>query len=794
MINSKYKDIYHEILRRADVSVDRVPEFDKLVKNKNFDKINAILPLDNIARRLKFSCKYGYLDDLKYLYEEKNVDFNTHDTEEACPLSFAVFSGHTDVVDYLLEKGADINPDYISESYHPVSAAIYADNIEILEYILKKGAKAFKIKNDDSWIWENVYHSPVFLAVVSNNVKAVSCILKNHMNDQGFDQMLSFIMIAAIESDSVNVFDFVLNEYNPIILSESLLTKALKEWDDLENNTKLFTEIFLMSLFLGSTGMMEYIYTKHNQHLFLENTGCLDFITAAIINCLLKNTKNTIDTALSALKIIDFPKHKENFTQKELEFILKIFSHSGSLDGVKIILENINIAPKVLMEVFETSILSSLEIAKYLLEKNMFIKNIRINDAIFEKLQTWGNKIIINDFIKQIPENLYGDNPKYLTLLEYNLSSEAIDKTEAWNKNYKNFDLPLILSTYTPHKMNMDVFGFVQYAAEEENVRKDLGILCAYHVASVFPSMNDLKKYLLKYINPEKELPFFDLLENIKVPQSGNIHFKAWSDAIIKHGPKMADLLKKSDSYLTEPQKSKDGCWSYKLTREALWEGFAQKTDQTNPDLSRLCFEYNWSKSDFEMAVDVIKEHKNKKENKIPEVTIEGALFNKDGYIFKKLPDGDVRALFLGEMTDCCQYLSGNGKVPTENGFLSEYAGFYVVEKIKTNEIVAQSWAWRGKNKELVLDSFESLKGHFNKESCQSLLEIFAKESMSADPTISRILMGVGFKLVEGKKDLDFVSELDFCETTRPAKAIDHQYYVDSKRQYHIAPYINVSL
>jgi hypothetical protein len=168
-----------------------------------------------------------------------------------------------------------------------------------------------------------------------------------------------------------------------------------------------------------------------------------------------------------------------------------------------------------------------------------------------------------------------------------------------------------------------------------------------------------------------------------------------------------------------------------------------------------------------------------KAQGRIPAIKIDGAAFGKPEYHLYKIPDGDMRGLLLGEFTNCCQHLANQGADCAKHGFLSEEGGFYVIAHKKTDQIIGQSWAWRGEKDELVFDSLESLSGHFNAQNWEKITSKFA-EQIKQDNTaqISALHIGKG----------GATPKLNFNKAAALAKPIDYNGYRDSENtQYSVA-------
>lgn len=72
------------------------------------------------------------------------------------------------------------------------------------------------------------------------------------------------------------------------------------------------------------------------------------------------------------------------------------------------------------------------------------------------------------------------------------------------------------------------------------------------------------------------------------------------------------------------------------------------------------------------------------------------------------LPRNDPRGLFLGMYTNCCQHPWGEADSSAFYGQTSSKSAFFVIEDIKTNDIVAQSWVWEDQDGDVVFDNVEA--------------------------------------------------------------------------------------
>lgn len=311
-------------------------------------------------------------------------------------------------------------------------------------------------------------------------------------------------------------------------------------------------------------------------------------------------------------------------------------------------------------------------------------------------------------------------------------------------------------------------------ALERERYTHALRTKMAYNAMALFQSEERVLQYL-KAWGAKGIQPLHDIIYMIDLPHDlTGVDLKAWGDATLKHGPKMARLVKFCDR-IPAPLLSDDGkTWSYTKTRaEVARHAFARAAE--HPALAALCFEQSVHERDFEAALDLAKKPRGR--TNMPEITITGAAFDMQGAVFRKLANDDIRGLFLGEMTDCCQSIGGAGEKCARHGFTSENGGFYVVETAK-GEIIGQSWAWRGKEGELCLDSLETLGERVSDAQWTEILQAAAAElTQRKDHDVSALHVGMGGK-----------TPSSLAQTFKNAAAtpVDYKGYRDSSAQIRV--------
>lgn len=197
---------------------------------------------------------------------------------------------------------------------------------------------------------------------------------------------------------------------------------------------------------------------------------------------------------------------------------------------------------------------------------------------------------------------------------------------------------------------------------------------------------------------------------------------------------------------------------------------YEEVTDKT---VASIAAELGLDQEEFEDYQKFFKKNPPKNATMLPGVEV-----SEGEYTFRKLDDHDKVGPFLGLLTDCCQHLHNAGSSCAKAGWRDPESGFYVVEK--NGNIVAQSWAWRGKGGELCFDSIEGL-GQVNIEKIASLYQKAAK-ALLGKLGITRVTVGdTSYGLTEDIKDI-----LE-GRTCKAAKMIKKVSYTDASDQWLLA-------
>jgi len=380
-----------------------------------------------------------------------------------------------------------------------------------------------------------------------------------------------------------------------------------------------------------------------------------------------------------------------------------------------------------------------------------------------------------------------------LTQNEFRASSNPdglaqIDKIEQYKKNEKLWlkrtekPAPIGLTALSPYYYQKIPFQQLVPLFEKEGYTGTSAHHYAYQTAGLFGSMDRVLNYLDKW-GEHSNQPLHNAIHNITLPQNGQFDKTAWADAILKHGPKMAKLVQYADK-IPQPLKTADGKgWSYTKTFE-LSSQFVYKQAAEHPELSKICNGFNLSESAFIEALNLTKKFnalsnhpkKQKPNQNIPQINLKGEFFGKPGYTLKRLESGDIRSLYLGQYTGCCQWLGGYGTDCAKHGFTSSNGGFYAVTN-DNNDIVAQAWAWRGRKGEIVFDSLETRGDTLNAQNWYQICEQLKDEFSNNHKDITAFNVGTG-----GNTPVMGFEHLKSGEATPK----DYKDYRDSESQYQV--------
>lgn len=215
-----------------------------------------------------------------------------------------------------------------------------------------------------------------------------------------------------------------------------------------------------------------------------------------------------------------------------------------------------------------------------------------------------------------------------------------------------------------------------------------------------------------------------------------------------------------------------------------------------NYEFARFCKAYRIDTESFNAGLNFIQSGWPKKElDNLPLVDIR-RIEGKNEYRCVKLPPGDLRALYLGNMIPgCCQFINGHSRQCVIDGTSLTDNGFYVLlkKKIKTvqdeckedassslemdGDIIAQSYAWISRNGNLCLDSIEWDSARVTETILKDIMGQFSAHVLQEYRQIHYVNVGVG-----GQTPDNFAPRAIISEQLRQGKQ-----YGDSSKQYCLA-------
>jgi len=375
----------------------------------------------------------------------------------------------------------------------------------------------------------------------------------------------------------------------------------------------------------------------------------------------------------------------------------------------------------------------------------------------------------------------HGATTVFLSFAERGAFSAYKNGVEEWQKAIRT-NPPPGLHNEDPRFFKKNAFDTTLELLALEDVHGETAREAAFRLTGLLQSEQRVLQYLKQWGDTSEKQPLLELSQQIALPKpphvpeypallplknwgpigawlykkiddkkmlkTGAPNMKDWGDAVLKCGPSMAKLVKFSNC-VTSPEKSSDGkTWSTPATR-AECAKHLYKQAMKHPELAELCYSYGIKEEHYNAALKLIEKHPPKKSERIPDITIDGEKFDLPGAQFRRLPSDDVRGLFLGKITACCQSIGGTGEGSAKHGYLSEHGGFYVVESSK-GSIIGQSWAWRGKKGELCFDSLETLGDRISPAQWTKLMQETAKElTARKDHDVTALHIGAGGRTPE---------------------------------------------
>jgi ankyrin repeat protein len=693
----------------------------------------------------------GHLDIVKYFIEETE---GIHSGDlMGTAVRKAASAGQMDVLRYFYEE---YSGNMTSISNWSLKKAAENGQLEAVKYLCEKGENAISPST-----------SPVIDAIQFGHLDILKYFYENTEGIQGRTAAAIFLNLAA-DYGRLEIVRYLYETGTCKLGSEALGKAAANGHLDIVKYLHEHGEKFEGLSVAVRHGHLDIVKYMHEHGADITTAGDYLYLHSAATH-----------GHLDIIKYITQNAPDKEMLVKRLSKPLAMASRNGHMDAVKYLHEQgVDITAHNNNALYVAIGRGHLDIVKYLCENGA-----DISASHYRAARHLGARFInVLDYLVEegfVPrERLSHDQEKVL------------NSYRSWQKRHGY--CPDGLLHKNPHYFRPKAFYPVRAVLEKEQYNGSFANQYAYNAAALFKTPDRFWRYVEKWADFSDKQPVHDVIQHIDIPQKGRFDLTAWGDACLKFGPKMTRLVKFADQ-LPAPMKDEKGGWSYTLTRDEIAKNAYKKAHEA-PELAKLCFEVDYTNANFEKALETLNAHTNivaktletkapAPNSQIPDIRIDGDAFDKPGYVLRKLESGDVKGLLLGEFTDCCQHIAGQGSECAEHGFLSSHGGFYVVEKQETGEITGQSWVWRGKDGELVLDSFESLKGHYNAQQVTNICEEIARAAsyvQKLETPVNGVYIGTGGATPK---------TLAFNRAASPAQPKDYSSYRDSHQQYEIATF-----
>ena len=182
-------------------------------------------------------------------------------------------------------------------------------------------------------------------------------------------------------------------------------------------------------------------------------------------------------------------------------------------------------------------------------------------------------------------------------------------------------------------------------------------------------------------------------------------------------------------------------------------------------EIAKLASNSGYSQEDFEKVQEIFKAQKQRTQSSIPQIEKKDA---KTGYTYKVLRLDDPTAIFVGELTDCCQALGDAGESCMRHSVTSTNGRILVVQDGE-GKILSQSWTWRNKNT-ICLDNIEAVqKDSQNKKiissNLLSVIQEAAKDFVETDKVGMQKWREAQLSKLEQEKANGSISEQEYNES-----------------------------
>ena len=205
-------------------------------------------------------------------------------------------------------------------------------------------------------------------------------------------------------------------------------------------------------------------------------------------------------------------------------------------------------------------------------------------------------------------------------------------------------------------------------------------------------------------MTPEKLHRIFDGMD-MKYKPGFYEFFKDNYEQILADTEKQSELSKIQNQWDKIVEANLGQKVNFEKCEAYIYSHVYENVGEDELEIAKLASNSGYSQEDFEKVQEIFKAQKQRTQSSIPQIEKKDA---KTGYTYKVLRLDDPTAIFVGELTDCCQALGDAGESCMRHSVTSTNGRILVVQDGE-GKILSQSWTWRNKNT-ICLDNIEAVQ------------------------------------------------------------------------------------
>ena len=265
-------------------------------------------------------------------------------------------------------------------------------------------------------------------------------------------------------------------------------------------------------------------------------------------------------------------------------------------------------------------------------------------------------------------------------------------------------------------------------------------------------------------MTPEKLHRIFDGMD-MKYKPGFYEFFKDNYEQILADTEKQSELSKIQNQWDKIVEANLGQKVNFEKCEAYIYSHVYENVGEDELEIAKLASNSGYSQEDFEKVQEIFKAQKQRTQSSIPQIEKKDA---KTGYTYKVLRLDDPTAIFVGELTDCCQALGDAGESCMRHSVTSTNGRILVVQDGE-GKILSQSWTWRNKNT-ICLDNIEAVqKDSQNKKiissNLLSVIQEAAKDFVETDKVGMQKWREAQLSKLEQEKANGSISEQEYNES-----------------------------